>query len=139
MTSPAFVNPPAVRAVAIASAAVSVSRASVPSPARATPAQVESLMHRVESLLEALDLPTRDSVSRLMPRMRKIAGRAQLERRDVNMLHGILKELATLFEEPAGRGMPEAGDLDAGSCSSCTRRRSLSTPRCPVLPAPIPS
>ena len=67
-------------------------------------------MHRVESLLEALDLPTRVSVSRLMPRMRKIAGRAQLERRDVNMLHGILKELATLFEKPAGRGMPEAGD-----------------------------
>lgn len=70
-----------------------------PPPARATPAQVESLMARVESLLSELDLPTRVSLARMMPRMRKIAGRAQLERRDVNMLHGILKEVATLFAQ----------------------------------------
>lgn len=69
-----------------------------PSPARAAPSQIESLMQRIESLLEALDLSTRISVPRLMQRIRKIAGRAQLERRDVNMLHGVLKELSARFE-----------------------------------------
>jgi TrmH family RNA methyltransferase len=73
------------------------------SPARAAPSQVESLMGRIESLLEALDLPTRISVPRLMQRIRKMAGRAQLERRDVNMLHGVLKELGARFGD---RGNP---------------------------------
>ncbi len=71
-------------------------------PARATPAQVESLMSRIESLLEGLELPTRVSVSRLMQRVRKISGRAQLERRDVNMLHGVLKEVARCFTDRGG-------------------------------------
>jgi TrmH family RNA methyltransferase len=84
-----------------------------PSPARAEPAQVESLMGRIESLLADLDLPTRISVPRLMQRIRKIAGRAQLERRDVNMLHGVLKELAGRFE--SGRRRWRTGERENGS------------------------
>jgi len=60
----------------------------------ANPNEVESLMSRIEDSLRSLDLPTRLSVERLMLRLRKITGRAQLEREDVNMLHGLVKELA---------------------------------------------
>ncbi len=56
--------------------------------------EVESLMSRIEEALNLLDLPTRLSVGRLMLRLRKITGRAQLEREDVNMLHGLVKELS---------------------------------------------
>jgi tRNA/rRNA methyltransferase len=65
----------------------------------ANPNEVESLMSRIEDSLRALDLPTRLSVERLMLRLRKISGRAQLEREDVNMLHGLVKELARKLEK----------------------------------------
>lgn len=70
----------------------------------ATPNEVESLMSRIEDSLEALDLPTRLSVERLMLRLRKITGRAQLEREDVNMLHGLVKELARKVEKTSRQG-----------------------------------
>jgi TrmH family RNA methyltransferase len=56
-------------------------------------AQLESMLERVENLLAALELPTRVPSARLMPRIRKIAARARLDREDVNMLHGLLRAL----------------------------------------------
>jgi tRNA/rRNA methyltransferase len=55
--------------------------------------QLEALMAHTERTLDKLSLPVRISVKRLMQRIRKIASRAQLEREDINMLHGLLKEL----------------------------------------------
>ena len=62
-------------------------------PAAAAPEQVDSLLDRIESLLGSLEISTRISASRMMLRVRKIAARARLEREDVNMLHGLFKEL----------------------------------------------
>jgi len=62
-------------------------------PAAASPEQVESLLGRIEELLTPLELSTRISAKRMMLRIRKIASRARLEREDVNMLHGLFKEL----------------------------------------------
>ena len=62
-------------------------------PAAAAPEQVESLLERIEELLGNLELSTRISSSRMMLRVRKIASRSRLEREDVNMLHGLFKEL----------------------------------------------
>jgi TrmH family RNA methyltransferase len=59
----------------------------------ADPEELASLMLHVEKTIEALALPVRLSVQRLMQRVRKIASRAQLESEDINMLHGLLKEL----------------------------------------------
>lgn len=55
--------------------------------------EFEALMDRIENTLESLDLPTRVSVSRIMLRLKKIIARAQLEREDINMLHGLMREL----------------------------------------------
>lgn len=66
--------------------------------AAAAPEQVESLLERTRSFLERAGLPTRLAVPRLMARLRKIAVRARLEREDVNMLHGLLKELERRLE-----------------------------------------
>lgn len=60
---------------------------------QASPEELESLISHVERTLRALTLPVRLSVGRLMQRIRKITSRAQLEREDINMLHGLLKEL----------------------------------------------
>jgi TrmH family RNA methyltransferase len=60
---------------------------------QASQAELEALMSHIERTVEALALQVRLSVSRLMQRIRKIAVRAQLEREDINMLHGLLKEL----------------------------------------------
>jgi len=60
---------------------------------RAQPQELESLMLHLEKTLEALSLEVRLSLGRLLQRIRKIAVRAQLESEDVNMLHGLLKEL----------------------------------------------
>ncbi len=62
-------------------------------PAAASPEQVESLLGRIEGLLASLEPSARISAKRMMLRIRKIAGRARLEREDVNMLHGLFKEL----------------------------------------------
>lgn len=55
--------------------------------------EVDSLMRQVEDTLRRLALPRRISIDRLMRRLRKIASRAQLEREDVNMLHGLISQL----------------------------------------------
>ncbi|HLV00272.1 MAG TPA: RNA methyltransferase [Acidobacteriota bacterium] len=55
--------------------------------------QVDSLMKQAEDTLRRLNLPRRISINRLMLRLRKIASRAQLEREDVNMLHGLISQL----------------------------------------------
>jgi len=65
----------------------------------AGPAELDSLLRHIEKTVEALAFDVRLSPSRLMQRIRKIAIRAQLEREDINMLHGLLKEL----EKRAGR------------------------------------
>ncbi|GAB4253210.1 MAG: RNA methyltransferase [Acidobacteriota bacterium] len=64
----------------------------------ATPEQVESLLERTQAFLENARLSTRVSVPRLMARLQKIAARSRLEREDVNMLHGLLKELERRLE-----------------------------------------
>ena len=79
---------------------VGISSHSVGKPLHeANPREVESLMNRIEGALKSLELPTRLSVERLMLRLRKISGRAQLEREDVNMLHGLVKELARKIDK----------------------------------------
>lgn len=59
----------------------------------ANPEELDSLLSHIERTVESLDFDVRLSSSRLMQRIRKIAIRAQLEREDINMLHGLLKEL----------------------------------------------
>ena len=59
----------------------------------AGPKELDSLMLHAQRTFEALALPVRLSVPRLMQRIRKIASRAELESEDINMLHGLLKEL----------------------------------------------
>lgn len=59
----------------------------------ASPEEVESLSRRIEDTLVGMQLPTRLSISRLMQRVSRVIGRAQLEREDVQMLHGLLKEV----------------------------------------------
>jgi tRNA/rRNA methyltransferase len=60
---------------------------------QASPEEMDSLMDHIERTLDILHLNVRLSTSRLMQRIRKIAARAQLEREDINMLHGLLKAL----------------------------------------------
>lgn len=59
--------------------------------------ELDSLMNRTEEALQTMDLPTRLSIPRLMQRLHKIAGRAELETEDVNMLHGLIRELEKKF------------------------------------------
>ena len=63
------------------------------SPRPASTEELTSLMNHIETALEKLSPTTRLSVSRLMHRIRKIAVRAQLEREDINMLHGLIRSL----------------------------------------------
>jgi TrmH family RNA methyltransferase len=60
---------------------------------QASPEELESLIAHIERTIEGTLLNVRVSKSRLMQRIRKIAARAQLEREDINMLHGLLKAL----------------------------------------------
>jgi len=60
---------------------------------QASPEELDSLMDHVERVIERISPSVRISVSRLMQRIRKVSVRAQLEREDINMLHGLLKEL----------------------------------------------
>jgi TrmH family RNA methyltransferase len=54
--------------------------------------EVRSLMTHLEETLQNINLPTHLSLPRLLMRLGKIAGRAQLEKEDVNLLHGLLTE-----------------------------------------------
>lgn len=60
---------------------------------QARPEELDALINHIEYTMDTLELEVRLSTSRLMQRIRKIAARAQLEREDINMLHGLLKEL----------------------------------------------
>ncbi|MGH9340860.1 MAG: RNA methyltransferase [Acidobacteriota bacterium] len=55
--------------------------------------QVRGLIEHVRQSLESVELPPKISVTRLMKRLSRILGRAQLEQEDVNLLHGLLSEL----------------------------------------------
>lgn len=59
----------------------------------ASPEELDSLMLHAGRTLQTLALPVRLSVPRMMQRIRKIASRAELESEDINMLHGLLREL----------------------------------------------
>jgi len=58
--------------------------------------QIEPLLARIDETLNKLNLTTRLSVDRLMLRIREITARSQLDREDINMLHGLLKEIQKL-------------------------------------------
>ncbi len=77
-------------------------------PAAALSADLDSLMERVEDLISRLRLPVRVPPSRVLGRLRGMAARAQLERADVNLLHGLLKQLQRGgWKRPAaGRNQP---------------------------------
>ena len=67
--------------------------------------EIEPLLSRIDETLQILDLKTRLSVNRLMLRIRKITARAQLDREDINMLHGLLKEFQKLAPPESGKGV----------------------------------
>jgi tRNA/rRNA methyltransferase len=83
--------------------------------AAALSADVDSLMARVEDLLGRLILPARVAPARLLGRLRGMAARAQLDRADVNLLHGLLKQLQRQLP-PAG--LPAAGSGEAPESST---------------------
>lgn len=56
----------------------------------AGPEEVQALLGHAEQLFQAVGFPRHISLPRLMQRMQKMAGRARLEKEDVNMLHGVL-------------------------------------------------
>ena len=58
--------------------------------------EIEPLLARIDQTLTGLNLETRLSIDRLMLRIRKIAARADLDREDINMLHGLLREIQKL-------------------------------------------
>ena len=55
--------------------------------------QIRALLDHVERLLPAIKLPSHVSVERLLKRLARIAGRAQLEIEDVNLLRWLLSEV----------------------------------------------
>lgn len=69
-------------------------------PAAAGQDDIEALFERSEVLLNQLRLPGRISPARVLGRIRKIAARAQLERADINLLHGLLKQLQRRLSTP---------------------------------------
>lgn len=64
---------------------------------KADPDEVEALLSHAERTFCALNFPNHISTERLLRRVRKITGRAQLEREDVNLLHGLLTEIERLI------------------------------------------
>ncbi len=66
---------------------------SAPRFAAATHDEVESLHAHARSTLTALQFLKPDKPRRLMPRLRRLFGRAQLEREEVNILRGILARI----------------------------------------------
>lgn len=61
--------------------------------APASPERVEALLQNFQQFIERLSPSTRLSPERLMLRLRKITAGSALEREDVNMLQGLLKEI----------------------------------------------
>lgn len=59
----------------------------------AHPDEIQVLLSHAERAFRALQFPQHISMQRLMQRVRKIAGRAHLEKEDVNLLHGLLTEI----------------------------------------------
>jgi TrmH family RNA methyltransferase len=62
--------------------------------------EVHSLMSHLQRALENLNLPLHISIPRLLKRLAKIAGRARLEKEDVNLLHGLLTEVDRKINGP---------------------------------------
>ncbi len=56
--------------------------------------QVDILLEKARSTLEGIETSPRLSVDKAMIRLEKMARRAQLERDDIKMLHGLLKEIS---------------------------------------------
>lgn len=71
----------------------------------ASPEQIEALLARMREFLEGAQLPTRVKIGRLMTRLHKIAAASSLEREDVNMLHGLIKELERRLQGPRSGGL----------------------------------
>lgn len=65
-------------------------RRSHPALQFASSESVESLLERVESLLEKSTLPEMVDPQRILDRLRRLAARANLERDDVNMIRGLI-------------------------------------------------
>ncbi|GAB4117795.1 MAG: RNA methyltransferase [Acidobacteriota bacterium] len=78
-------------------------------PAAALSAEVDSLLARAEDLIGRLRLPAHVAPARLLGRLRGIAARAQLDRADVNLLHGLLKQMQ--------RQLSHAGPSAAGDAA----------------------
>jgi tRNA/rRNA methyltransferase len=72
-----------------------VPRGSGKPPEHATHEEIELFYEQLErSLLKAGFLNPRNP-KKLMARLRRLFGRAQLEQEEVNILHGVIKTLAT--------------------------------------------
>ena len=65
----------------------------------ATHEELEGLMGHVEKLAVGSGFLDPDSPKRLMPRLRRLFGRASLEKEEVNILRGLLAS----FEKPTGK------------------------------------
>jgi len=62
------------------------------SPGRASHDEIEALLQRADQLIRSMEFPARVSIDRIMQRLRKIAVKAQFERGDIKLLHGLLKQ-----------------------------------------------
>ncbi|MBI4445958.1 MAG: RNA methyltransferase [Acidobacteria bacterium] len=65
----------------------------------ASPEEFKRLLVHIRETIEKSPLTRRFIVKRLLWRLQKIVGRAQLEKQDVNMLHGLLTELEKFCQE----------------------------------------
>jgi tRNA/rRNA methyltransferase len=74
--------------------AASVSEPNQPGRPLASHQQVEGLYEHLESAIAEAGYLNRDHPKKLMPRLRRLFGRAQLEPEEVNILRGILKALS---------------------------------------------
>ncbi len=64
----------------------------------ACPHQVDALLAHAQRTFHSLRFPRHISIQRLIRRVRKIFGRAQLEQQDVNMLDGLLTTIEKRLE-----------------------------------------
>ena len=62
--------------------------------------QIRGLLSHVERLLPTVKLPSHISAERLLRRLARIAGRAQLEIEDVNLLRWLLSEIEDKLDAP---------------------------------------
>ena len=73
---------------------------SAPRFAAATHDEIESLHAHARRTLTAIKFLRPDYPRRLMPRLRRLFGRAQLEREEVNILRGILARVDEFVGKP---------------------------------------